>query len=69
MEGEETHLQRRLIKPVRDVALSRAATAMSQTLSFKVVYQTLLVQPVPANLEQRNAIRLLIVAYRLEHQV
>jgi hypothetical protein len=69
IEGEETHLQRRLIKPVRDMALSRAATAMSQTHSVKDVYQTQLVQPVQANVEQRNAIRQLIVAYRQQHQV
>lgn len=69
LEGEETKLQRRLIKPVRDEALSRAATAMSQTHSVKDIYQTQLVQPVQANLEQRNAIRQLIAAYRQEHQL
>lgn len=69
LEGEETHLQRRLIKPVRDEALNRAATAMNQTHSVNDVYQVQLVQPVQTNIEQQNAIRQQIIAYRQQHQV
>ncbi len=69
LEGNETFLQRRLIKPVRDEALNRAATAISQTHSVRDVYQTQFPQPVQSNVEQRNAIRQLIVTYRQEHQI
>jgi uncharacterized phage infection (PIP) family protein YhgE len=68
-EGEETYLQRRLIKPVREQALSRAATAMSQAQSVQDVYQTQLVQPVQTNREEQATIRQIIVAYRQEHQI
>ncbi len=69
LEGEETKLQRRLIKPVRDDALNRAAAAMTQTHSVKDVYQNQLAQPVQTNVEQRNTIRQMIATYRQEHQI
>lgn len=69
LEENETHLKRRLIKPVRDEALNRAATAMSQTHSVKNVYDTQLAQPVQTTVEQRNALKQLIAAYRQEHQI
>jgi hypothetical protein len=69
LEGEETKLQRKLIKPVRDEALNRAATAVSKTHTVKDVYQTQLAQPVQVNLDQRNAIRQLIANYRQQHQI
>lgn len=69
LEGGETKLQQRLIKPVRDNALNRAATAMSQTHTVKDVYQNQLAQPVQNNVAQRSAIRQMIAAYRQEHQV
>lgn len=69
IEENETHLTRRLIKPVRDGALNRAAAAMSQTHSVKNVYDTQLAQPLQTSLEQRNAIKQLIAAYRQEHQI
>lgn len=69
LEGEETKLQRRLIKPVRDDAINRAATAVAQTHSVKDVYQNQLAQPVQTNVEQRNTIRQMIATYRQEHQI
>lgn len=69
LEGEETYLHRRLIKPVREEAISRASAAMSQTHNVKNVYQTQLVAPVQTNVVQRESIRQLIAAYRQEHQV
>ena len=69
LEGEETKLQRNLIKPIRDEALNRAATAMNKTHSVKDTYQTQLVQPVQTNIEQQNAIRQQIIAYRQQYQI
>jgi hypothetical protein len=69
LEGDETYLQRRLIKPVREEAFNRTAMAMSQTHAVQNVYQTQLVQPVQTNVAQRESIRALITAYRQEHQV
>ncbi len=69
LEGQETYLQRRLIRPVREGAFSRVATAMSQTHTVQDVYQTQLVQPLQTNVAQRDSIRQLIAAYRQEHQV
>lgn len=69
LEGNETKLQRNLIKPVRDQALNRASVAVGQTRTVKDTYQTQLVQPVQANLDQRNAIRQMIVAYKQTHQI
>jgi hypothetical protein len=69
LEGEETYLQRRLIKPVRDEVFGRTATAMSQTHTVKNVYQNELVQPVLNNIAQKESIRQLIAAYREQNQV
>ncbi|MFZ0547222.1 MAG: twin-arginine translocation signal domain-containing protein [Candidatus Promineifilaceae bacterium] len=69
LDEGETHLHRNLIKPVREGVLSRASAAMSQTHSVNDMYQTQLVQPIQANIEQKNAIREQIAAYRQEHQI
>jgi hypothetical protein len=69
LEGQETYLQRRLIKPVREQALSRASAAMSQTQNVRNVYQAQLVQPVQNNIAQKESIRQVIATYRQEHQV
>jgi hypothetical protein len=42
---------------------------MNQTHSVNDVYQAQLVQPVQTNIEQQNAIRQQIIAYRQQHQV
>jgi hypothetical protein len=65
----EIPLQRRLIKPVRDQALGRAAQAISQVPAVDASYRASLVGPVTLAAEQRQAIRQLIANYRQQHRL
>ncbi len=68
-EGDQPRLQRRLVKPLRDEALSRASEAISKTQTLDSTYQANLVQPFDAATSQQQAVRNVIIQYRQEHQI
>lgn len=68
-EGDETPLQRKLIKPIRDQGLNQAAEALSQVEVVQMAYHERLLDPVQSAAQRRNEIRTLIAEYRQEHQL
>jgi hypothetical protein len=68
-EEDSPALQRRLIKPLREQVLTRAADTLARTETVKSTYQTEVVEPVQVALENRRAIHDAIAAYRQQHQV
>lgn len=65
----EIPLQRRLIKPVREQALGRAAQAVGQVSAVNTTYQETLVGPAKEAAERHKAIRQIIADYRQQNQV
>jgi hypothetical protein len=63
-EDGETRIQRKLIKPVREKALNRAAGTVNQVKTLDVVYRQQLVEPVANINDHRQAIKDSIIRYR-----
>jgi hypothetical protein len=67
--GGEMRLQRRLIKPVREIALDKASGTLSKVETMQTVYQSQLAEPVTNAAENQRVIRERINEYRQTYQV
>jgi hypothetical protein len=68
-DGEETQLHRRLIKPVREKALSQAEETINEANSLQSVFETQLREPTKLAAKHQQALREQIDAYRNTYQV
>jgi hypothetical protein len=68
-EGDETNLQRQLIKPVRERAIGQASAAMDKAGTIQTTYRNRLSTPVQEAKQQRQAILDQIEQYRGTHQI
>ena len=68
-DADETGLQRRLIKPVRERALAPASSVLAQVETLEGAYRQRLAQPVAERDAHRQTVREQIAAYRESHQL
>lgn len=68
-EGDETNLQRQLIKPVRERAIGQASAAMDKAGTLQTAYRSGLSTPVQEAMQRRQAILAQIEQYRGTHQI
>jgi hypothetical protein len=63
-DGQETHLHKQLIRPVRIGVLDKASKTVTQVEALDFVYQSRLAEPVIAAVERQQLIRDQIETYR-----
>lgn len=68
-EEGESRIKSRLIRPIREKALHRAADTAGRAESLQAVYQTTLVEPARVVSEHRRALNEQIIRYRQLHQI
>ncbi|MFW5940690.1 MAG: twin-arginine translocation signal domain-containing protein [Chloroflexota bacterium] len=68
-EGEEIALRNRLVKPLKDEALSPSGDVVQRVRETRDVYEKDLVEPVKVAAKTRHSLREEIAAYRKKHSV
>lgn len=68
-EGEEMRVQRRLVKPIRDKALTKASQTINHVQTLQNVYQVQLADPVEVATESQQAIKSQINEYRRSYNL
>ncbi|MGH2536209.1 MAG: hypothetical protein ACRDHL_02320 [Candidatus Promineifilaceae bacterium] len=68
-EGDETPLQRKVIKPVREQALAPAGQAVASAETLNLAYQNDLLAPFKDAAGRRQLVRDQIAAYRQQHAI
>ncbi|HSM56469.1 MAG TPA: twin-arginine translocation signal domain-containing protein [Candidatus Sulfomarinibacteraceae bacterium] len=68
-DGEDVALRNRLVKPLKDGALSPSGDVVQRVRETREVYETELVEPVKVAAKTRHSLREEIAAYRKKHSV
>ena len=68
-EGDETLLQRDIVKPIRYAVLDKAKGVAVKAQQVQTVYQTQLLEPTQTAVSNQQAARTLIAQYRELHQI
>ena len=68
-EGDETMIQRDVVKPIRQAVLDKAKVINAKGQDVQTVYQTRLVEPTRTAVSNQQAMRVLIAQYREHHQI
>jgi hypothetical protein len=68
-ENGDTHLQRNVVKPLRERVLAKAKEATAKAQQVQTVYQTQLVEPTRTAVDTQRAFRTQIAQYRELNQI
>lgn len=68
-DGDETILQRDVVKPIRQNVLDKAKGVTAKAQQVQTVYETQLVAPTQTAVSNQKVVRILIAQYREQHQI
>ena len=68
-DGDETVLQRDVVKPIRQGVLAKAKGVTAKAQQVQTVYQAQLLEPTQTAVSNQQAVRTLISQYRERHQI